>query len=150
MIFWWLGLSIVGAILGRLGGKKGFNTKFRDIGLPCVFGLYLWHLGVFKGIFSLIWLIPSLILMTLALTTYRYFLPKPKDYSWWHYSLHGFMVSSAVFPLMFSSGHWLGFGMRCIVNSILVGLWSHFISQDDLEEGGRYFIIIATIPLLLI
>src|SRR3990167_3326967 len=79
-----------------------------------------------------------------ALSTYRYFLPKPKDYQWWHYSLHGFMVSLAAIPYAYVSGHWMGLWIRCVICAILVGAWSHFIGWDDLEEGGRGTILTGT------
>jgi hypothetical protein len=49
---------------------------------------------------------------------------------------------------MFFTGSWLGFGVRCIVCSTLVGLWSHLISIDWLEEFGRGFILVGSLILI--
>ncbi len=142
-----LGLSTLCGILYRLGGKEGFDTKFRDIGCSLVACITITSFGITNNVWSWIGLILSFGLMWGALTTYRYFLPKPNDYEWWHYALHGFMISIALISFIFAYGHWVGFWIRCILNSILIGLWSHFVSQDDLEEFGRGFIFNITLVL---
>ena len=144
-----LALSILSGYFYRRGGTdKG--TLWRDMGsslcmsvsLLVLFGIHGWKESI------TIWL--SFGLMWAALTTYRYFLPKPKNYTGWHYALHGFMVSLAIFPWAIVSGHLLGMGIRCAACAIFVGLWSHFIGWDELEEWGRGFIFNLTILLLLI
>jgi hypothetical protein len=76
-------------------------------------------------------------------------LPKPKEYGFIHFALHGFFVSLALLPLMFFTGIWFLFGIRCIINAVLVGLWSYKIDNDFWEEWGRGFILVASLGLLL-
>ena len=143
----WLGLSFLAAIFGRLGGTSA-GTKWRDIGVSACICAILALAGGKLGLWGYLSLIPTFFLQWAALTTYRYFLPKPKDYTWPYYALHGFMVSFAAIFFAWATGCWLGFGARCVINAVLVGLWSHFISKDWLEESGRYFFITATSPII--
>lgn len=136
-------------ILGRIGGTSA-GTKWRDIGVSACFCLLLALLGIVNGLKQWLSLLPTFGLVWASLTTYRYFLPKPKDYKWYHYALHGFMVSFAAIFFAWVSGHWFGFGTRCVINAIGVGLISHFVSWDDAEEFSRYFLITLTTPLLLL
>ncbi len=68
----------------------------------------------------------------------------------WGYWAHGLGLAIAACPLAFISGHWLGFGLRTIALTALITVWSQYTSWDILEEWGRGFFIIATMPLLLI
>lgn len=140
-------LAIIGGVLYRLGGTSA-GSKWRDAGVSLVSVGYLavrlplidgWAVGALIASFGLMWM---------ALSTYRYFLPKPVDYKWWHYALHGFMVALAVLPVALVTKHLLFFAIRCIICSMLVGGWSHLISEDNLEEFGRGFIIVSTLPIL--
>ncbi len=149
MIFWVSGLSCLSAILYRMGGTS-LGTKWRDIGCSGVIVAEIALFGQIKGIVAFISLLPCFFLMWGALSTYRYFLPKPKDYGFIHYFLHGLFVAMAMFPLMFFTGHWLGFGVRCLVCAVGIGIWSVKTKWATLEELGRGFIIAITLPLLLI
>jgi len=145
----WLSLSIIGAILGRLGGKKGFNTKFRDIGTSLCICLILGLCSAKLPLKQWLWLIPTFGLQWAALTSYKYFLPKPKDYFWWHYSLHGFMAALAAITFAWTSGHWFWFWVRVVICagwcSLVYPL--HKLS-DDLHEGLRYFGVCLSTRLL--
>lgn len=145
-------LSFLGGIAYRLGGKEGWNTKFRDIGVSFISCLLLVLLGGVHTFKEWLSLIPSFGLMFAALTTYRYFLPKPKDcnYKWYHYSLHGFFVSLSSIPYVWVRGNWIWFSISCIICAFGVGLWSHLIGWDELEESGRGFIIVVTRSLLVL
>jgi hypothetical protein len=142
--------SVIGGILYRLGGKQGFNTKYRDLGVPAVFVVLMALFGAIKGIFTGLSLIPCFGLMFAALTTYHYFLPKPPDYKWYHYAMHGFFCSLAAIFYAWASGNWLWFGVRVGINTVFISAWSYWIGWDDLEEFGRGACMIATVPLLLI
>ena len=146
-----LGTSILGGILYRLGGKEGFNTRYRDIGVPLCICALLGLLGGLNGLWQWLSLFPCFFLQWGALTTYRYFLPKPKDYSWYHYAMHGSFVSLAIFPYSLATGHWIVFGLRVILCTIGLSSW-YFIAKwnDDLHEWGRGFILTLTTPLLLL
>jgi len=141
--------AILGGVLNRMGGTS-LGTKWRDLGVSALSCLVLVLTGVVHTPIQYLSLLPCALLMYGALTTYRYFLPKPKDYKFYHYSLHGFMVSFAIFPLMFFTGSWLWFGVRCITCATLVGLVSHLIDKDWLEEFLRGFILVASLGLFLI
>lgn len=144
-------ITLIAGVLYRLGGKEGFNTLFRDIGVPLCFTAILGLLGAFSSLIPALCLIPSFGLLWGSLTTYKYFLPKPVDYSWWHYSLHGFFCALSAFPYVWATGKWVGFILRVIACSALMGGW-YFMSKwnDDLHEFGRGVIIAGTVPLLLI
>ena len=142
-----IALVIIGAVAGifyRLGGTK-WGTLWRDAGVPLCMILFMTLIGHWH------W---SLILcggaMWGALTTYRYFLPKPTNYKWFHYAMHGFFIALAMLPIVWFNGNWFWFGGRVVACTGLVSLWSHLIGWDDLEEWGRGFIIIATLPLLFL
>lgn len=146
-------LTVLAAFLYRAGGiGKPFNTKWRDIGDSLCFLLSSFVLGLLTG--WILWgsAVLSFGLSWAALSTYRYWLPRPRNgnYTGWHYALHGFMVSFSDFPFALASGRWIGFVLRCIVCSVTVGLWSHWIGWDDLEEGGRGFFLNVTRLLYLI
>ena len=146
-----LGVSIISGILYRLGGKTGFNTKLRDVGCSLLICALI---GLFGGLNTILgWLcLPVCFgLAWAALTTYRYFLPKPKDYSWYHYALHGFFVAFAAFPYALVTKHYLGFGLRCLVCAVGLGVWYHLAKwNDDLHEWGRGFILTLTVPLMFL
>ena len=155
---WTLGLSVLGGILYRLAGsaKTGDwldwarNTKARDVGVALCFCALTVILGIVRTGVEWLTLIPTFLGMMGALSTYRYFLPKPKDYQWYHYAMHGFFTSLAAFPLALSTWYWKGFWIRVALCTVLISLWSHFCTKDTWEERGRGFILIVTTPLLLI
>ena len=142
----WLIASVLGAILYRMGGSEKFDTLFRDLGVSLITLLLLGFLGLrfswfYVLVFGLQWG---------ALSTYRYFLHKPVDYYWYYYSLHGFMIGLACFPLYWVGFHWYSILGRTLLMAITMGIWSHFQEDAIKEELGRGFIVTSTIPLLLI
>ena len=146
-----IGISVISGVLGRLGGKEGYNTKFRDIGVSLAICLLVGLLGGKSlGFWGYMALLPAFLAQMGALTTYRYFLPKPKDYAWWHYALHGFFVALAIFPVILVTKDWFWFSLRCITSAVACGIW-YFLAKwnDDLHEGGRYFLITLSTWLLL-
>jgi hypothetical protein len=143
-------LAAIGGVLYRLGGKEGFDTKFRDIGCNLVSILPLALFGGINSVQGWLSLLGVFALTFGALTTYRYFLPKPKTWTWPYYAMHGFFVAFAALPYAWFTNHWLWFGVSCILCAAGVGAWSHFISWDELEEGGRGVIIVLTRALLVL
>lgn len=147
MILKLLGLSIISGILYRLGGiGKPFDTKYRDLGCPLIAcgALFLfWHPVLIK---EWLLLLCSFGFMFGALTTYWDIIYKDSDNFW----LHGFGVGIALLPLAWAGIHWWTILIRAIVLAITMGSWSKFIGWDDLEEFGRGFLIVASLPLLLI
>ncbi len=158
MIWIWLSLTILGAILYRMGGAAGWNTKWRDCGVAAVIVAML--VGFWKpgGLWEWLSLLPTFGLSWGALTSYHYFLPKPKDYIWPYYALHGFMVSLASAFSAWVIGLWVLFVLRVVICSILMGFWSWLILDilqpriswkhwDVCHECGRGAIITGCIVL---
>ncbi len=145
---YWLGFSLIAGILYRIGGWK--VSPVRDWGLPCLFVAYLWHLHAISGFWQWISILPCFFAMGGALTTYRYIFPKPKDYSWWHYAMHGFFCSLSAIFYAWASGHWIGFGIRVVICTVFMGAW-YFLGRwnDNLHEGGRGAVLLATVPMII-
>ena len=127
MIFIWLALTILGAVLYRMGGAQGYNTKWRDCGVSLV---VIAMLTIFKnphGLWQWLSLLPTFGLTWGALTSYHYFLPKPPDYTWPYYMLHGFICALASVCFAWATGLWWLFALRILVASSLAGFWSWLI-----------------------
>ena len=126
---------VLSGILYRLGGAHGYNTKFRDIGCPLVL------LGLVCGLFGLKMVSWWAYLLTFglswgALSSYHYFLPKPKDNLWYHYSLHGFFCGLAGLSLVWCGVPLYVLIIRTTVLTLGMGLWSK-VGNDVWEERGR-------------
>ena len=83
-----------------------------------------------------------------ALTTYRYFLPYSVDKTFLNYALHGFFIALSMLPYAWAMDIWMGFWVRTAVLTVLMAVWSHFIKEVNLEEGGRGALIILTLKIL--
>lgn len=154
MFFVWLFLVVAGAVLYRMGGAEGFNTRWRDCGVSAVIVAMLVAFQPIEGLWQWLSLLPVFGITWGALTTYHYFLPKPKDYTWPYYALHGFMCAAASFAFAISTGFWGWFGIRVVVATILAGVWSWLILNvlqpriqwkhwDVCHECGRGAIIVG-------
>jgi hypothetical protein len=136
-------LCVLSAATYRLGGTSA-GTKWRDIGTSACLVAALALLGAITDILGWLSIILVFGLLLASLTTYRYFLPKPSRYTCWYFGLHGFMVAFADLPYAWVMGKWISFGIRCVTCSVLVGAWSGWISNANMEEGGRGFIFCVT------
>jgi hypothetical protein len=128
---------LLSSVLYRLGGiGKPFNTKFRDLGCPTVFTALMIILFGFNISFWWAYLI-TFGLSFGALTTYWDFL-----FGYDNYWFHGFMCGLAALPLVLFIPFSI-LAIRLIICTLGMGLWSKFIDQDWLEEGGRgaFFIL---------
>ncbi len=135
--------TILSAILYRMGGASGYNTRYRDIGCSLLCSLSLgffvaWHWSLIL-VFGLMWA---------ALSTY--FKRKGTDAKWYNWMLVGLAFSLATFPFIISQHLWLGFFVRSVLLSGSVCLWSEINGNAVWEEMGRGALIIISIPLLLI
>ncbi len=90
-----------------------------------------------------------------ALTTYNkwvgYFFNRPDKTTvyWESWLVTGLLYGLSILPFIVITGdHYIGFSIRCIILSILTCLWSELIGLAWLEEFGRGFIIIATLPFI--
>ena len=136
-------LAIVAAFLYRMGGiGLPFNTKVRDLGVPSVMIVYFILSNAWNW-----WLLLCFPLMFGAQTSY--FKKKGVDAKWWNWLLVGIAFSVCMLPYSIAIGNLVGFNIRFALVTIFTTLWSENISIDWLEEGGRGFIQIITLPLLV-
>ena len=143
-------LSVLCGVLYRMGGSKNWNTKFRDIGSSLCMAISIIVLfGVHRWV-EAVTLIVSAGIMFGALTSYRYFLKKPDDYTCWYYMLHGFFVALAILPWAIADQHLTGMILRAAVCGLAVGAWSGVMRWDIGEEFGRGFIMCSSLLLLLL
>ena len=136
-------ISSCGAIAYRCGGSGNFARWFRPVGIAlCVMlamlGLGLWH-----------WSVIICAGASAGLST-SYFKKRGTDASWLNWFFVGLAFSLAMLPWAYFTGNYLGFSIRLVVCTAGITLWSIFWGNDIIEELGRGFIPIITLPLLLI
>ncbi len=149
--------TILGGLLYRMGGAAGYNTKFRDFGIPTV-AVLVFLIFCFPK-YNLAFL--SLILTwgaTFAVQT-TYWKKKGTDAKWWNWLLTGLgysicwlptVLALSIWPSSGLNAHWLGFGIRSVVcTGLTVGV-SQFFGNAVWEENARGWVEIVTIPLLFI
>lgn len=149
-------LSIAGGILYRMGGAAGYNTKYRDFGIPTCMVLLMLAFGQWQPL-SLLGLFLSFGAVFGAQTSY--FKRKGENAKWFNWLLTGIAYSLAMFPLVLAQSfanisglhtHWLGFGIRTFVCSGLTVLVSQVFGNVVFEENSRGIVEILTLPLLFI
>lgn len=143
-----LSSSLLAGFLYRLGGN-GSGTLYRDLGVPLLMIVLLSAMNHFH------WsLILSTGLLFASLTTYnkwvgRLFGRRTNNVYWESWLITGLFYGLSILPyVIFYTQDYVCFTIRCICLSILTCLWSIIIGKDWLEEGGRGFFIIATLPIL--
>lgn len=154
---------IVGTLLGgalyRLGGAAGYNTKFRDFGLPTV--AVLVFLAWCWPHYDLTFLSLILTWGTIFAAQTSYFKKKGTDAKFYNWIFVGLAFSVAWLPTVIAQNipnhvpvglhsHWLGFGIRSILCTGLTVLVSEVIGKDVWEENARGWVEIVTVPLLFI
>lgn len=136
--------AFLSGVLYRLGGAKGWNTKYRDFGCP----LILIAVVVLSGHWH--WtLIPSAILMFGSLCTY-WDKWGTDDVEWYEWMVTGFFYGMSMLPYAIGTGHYVGFIMRTIFLTVLTMLWSEYHDDVIFEEGGRGALLIISAPLLFL
>lgn len=144
-----LGLSIVSAVLYRMGGSNTFNTKWRDIGsMLCAILCLLATQKLVFNVATFTALIVTALLTFASLTTY--FKRKGSDAKWWNWLLVGLAWGLSALPVALVYHCWLGFALRTVFLMGTVCIWSQSIDNDIIEELGRGFLLTISIPLLLI
>ena len=141
----WLYLIPAGisAITYRCGGSGNFPRWTRPVGVGFSLMAAMWMLGMWH------WTVfPSAGLTAIVTTTY--FKRPGQDASYINWMLCGLAFGLAMTPYAFATGHWLGFWLRTGVCIGLITAWSELIGWDVGEEAGRGFIIVATLPILII
>ena len=145
-------LSILSGVSGRLGGAKGYNTKWRDVGCSLITLFAFWFLFGFQ--LSLWWTYSLTFgLHWGAFSTYWDWLFK-EDNLW----VSGFCVGMALFPLF----GWATF-IRAIPLAIIWGCLNKYLPsagisgdkrilfwrRDVVEEVLRYASVVLTLFILL-
>ena len=144
----WLCASICSAILYRMGGAAGYNTKFRDFGVPTIGLALLLIIYPHYGWKVLLSYVLTFGLYFGSMTTY--WKKKGTDAYWYNWLFTGLGYSIAFLPFAIVTRHWVGFAIRTIIVVVATTLWSEKISNVVWEECGRGIITTITIPLLLI
>lgn len=123
---------VLSAILYRMGGAKGYDTLWRDIGCSLVLiGLSMLLFGVSRNwwayviTFGLSWG---------ALSTYWDEVPFNNGVD--NFFMHGFFCGLAAFPLLWAHVPWQIFLIR-IVLCTLMGVWQKSTKNDVRQELGR-------------
>lgn len=138
--------SILGGFLGRLGGKAGLNTKFRDFGVPLYFVLVLptapkWIL-ILSGAFLFALLTEgygenSLIYKLCGKLTFAA-LGGIYSLASLPYSIHAHSYAAqGIFTLAAAASTWAAHEYRFILSPYFLG------DAADFEEFFRYFSLIA-------
>lgn len=149
--------SIISGILYRMGGAAGFNTKFRDFGVPTVL------IAIF-----LIFSFPHYDLTHLSLiltwgacfgVQTTYWKKKGQDARWYNWLFTGLgysicwlptVVFQNIHPSAFIHAHYLGFAIRTVVCTALTVIVSQKIGNAIIEENARGWVEAITVPLLFI
>lgn len=153
--FFVIALAALGGIAYRFGGSANGKRWVREAGqgvcvcgAMAVLGFIHWSLAL---CFGMTWLEST------------YLKKKGTDAAWWNWALVGLVFGLIPLPYcIFTNSHWFGFGIRIIVCIGLTVLWQQVLSsivvkafhktfgKDVIDECGRGFINIVTLPLLLL
>lgn len=141
-------LSFLSAWLYRRGGTKT-GTLWRDIGVPsCITAFFIltghWH-WILVLCFGLVYG---------AQTTYNKWAQRligirTNNVMWVGWFVTGLAFSFALLPYTIAMGHWIGFRWRTLIVTGFTVLWSEWVGLDWLEEGGRGFVQLITLPFLV-
>ena len=141
-------LSIISAILYRMGGSDTYNTKWRDLGCSlCATLCCLATLELVYNVETVLALVAVFALIFASLTTY--FKEKGKDTHWWNWLIVGLMFGIAALPLPLVTHHWGGFLLRTAFLGASVCVWSQTVDNVVWEECGRGFLLTVSILLLM-
>ncbi len=136
-------LAVASAVLYRMGGAAGYNTKWRDIGCPLaavasalIIGLRHWSLVIAFG------------LLFGAMTTY--WKRKGEDAYWYNWLITGFMYAMAFLPPVYFLSRFEAFAYFIAFLSIATMIWSEAMDDVVWEECGRGAILIIAQAAFLI
>lgn len=152
MIVWLITLSLLAAFLyrrGGVGGGKWYNdTKMRDIGVPALAIIIIIFILHIKAIW---WAhLLSFLMMFGSMTTYCKF-GDQEDVHWYNWMCTGLFYGFTVIPYMlWGDVSVIAMLSRMAFLGAFITIWSEANSLDWLEEGGRGFLFIVSLPLLLI
>jgi len=136
-------LVVASAVLYRMGGADGYNTKFRDFGCPLSAVASAWLIGLQH------WsLVISFGLLFGAMTTY--WKRKGEDARWYNWLMTGFMYAMAFIPTVWFLSRFEAFVYFAAFLSIATMIWSEMASDVVWEECGRGSILIIAQAAFLI
>ena len=136
-------ISSANSVFYRMGGSGNFARWFRPVGIALCVMLAMLVLGIWH------WSVIICAGASAGLST-TYFKKSGEDASWFNWLFVGLAFSLAMLPWAYFTGNYLGFSIRLVVCTAGITLWSIFWGNDIIEELGRGFIPIITLPLLLI
>lgn len=149
---WYVVMIVISAVFYRLGGKSGYDTKFRDLGVPTVIaGFMIFVTGGYPWWAHLL----SFGLLFASLTTYHTWLnnlfgdPKYNKY-WYNWLVTGACYSLSTLPYVVVSGHWWAYLYRTITLAVLTMIWCEFWVEDKVEEMGRGALLASTLIIILL
>lgn len=148
---WLFSLAILSAALYRIGGKGGFpNAKLiRRMGIPIA--CYIPACVILFGPGGWLWYILSAGLLALALSTYHdYLAPDGVSENWLCWLVTGLCYGLASLPLVWGGIHIYAIFGRAITLAVLTMWASERTGKVFWEETLRGFLVIATLPTLLI
>jgi hypothetical protein len=138
-------LAILSGILGRMGGAKGYDTLYRDVGCSILSIVTFWIWFGFKQEYWWLYLI-SFGLHWGAFSTYG-----DSIFSYDNFWFGGFITGLALLPLIFVYKMLPFYLIRTLLLTIIWGLLNKFLPyylllwrRDVAEEFLRYFTIIIT------
>ena len=150
MVTWIIafGLSILAAKLYRMGGTSR-GTLWRDLGVPCCMLAWFILTGHWHWI-----LVLCFGLMFGAQTTYNKWAQRligirTNDVMWLGWLVTGLAYSFATLPYIAFNGHWMGFLWRTLIVTGVTVAISELSGKDWVEESGRGWIQIITLPLFV-
>lgn len=148
----WLIVSLLCALLYRIGGKGGFPgaKNVRRIGCPLVFFGYLYTIMPPQGLQWILWLV-SFGMSCGAMSTYHdYLAPDGSSENWLCWLVTGLVYGLAAVPLIWCGLNWYAVALRIGVLGWGTMFVSEKLSIDWQEEGARGFLYCATLPLMLL
>lgn len=134
------GLACFAGTLGRMGGATGYNTKFRDLGVPLCLTIALLVLRVDCPWWALLC---AFGLCFGSCTTYL-----DTIFGYDNLWASGALVGLSAFPVVLFTGHWLLFAARMVFLALSWGALNKYLpnfkGRDVVEEFSRYFLVVAS------
>ena len=138
-----LALAVASAILYRMGGAAGYNTKFRDFGCPTVAVITALIIGLFHWSLMIVWPVCFAVMTT-------YWKRKGQDANWYHWWTTGLMYAVAFLPVCYFLSRIEAFVFFTIFLSTATAIWSALVKNVVWEECGRGVILILAQAAFLI
>ena len=131
--------AILSGILGRMGGAAHFNTKYRDLGVPTLFTIYMvcFHPFCWNSWFPYFL---TFLLMFGALTTYW-----DELFGYDNYWFSGFAVGLSTVPLIWIGIHWYIILLKCLVIGLIWGSINKLLKNAVIVEFLRYALTFAVL-----